>query len=67
MISTEKCECNNCLHNKVCSLKNDIYTVKKAAEEVFEKTNEVIEISIRCREFREEKLVRTPMLGGRFA
>lgn len=58
MIFTGGYDCEKCIHNKVCSLKKDVNKAQSAATEVFDSTNELIEITVRCKAFQDETLVR---------
>lgn len=65
MVFTGGYECAKCSHNRVCNLKDSVNEAKNAAAEVFYKTDERIEITVRCKEFREDVAVRTPSMTGR--
>lgn len=58
MIFTGGYDCEKCIHKNICSLKKDVNAAQSAAIEVFENTNEMIEITVRCKEFQPEVVIR---------
>lgn len=48
---TNQTNCENCIHNKICSIKNKVKEAKGKASTEFSNYNELISISIRCTEF----------------
>lgn len=64
MIFKGKTNCEKCIHEKVCSAKNqqDFLDAKRGIEKLGETISDIFEASVRCKEFREDVAVsvRTP-------
>lgn len=65
MIFKGETTCENCSHRRVCNMRNDLTLAKQEADKVMEKVIDTIEITIRCKEFREDIAVRTPFGGSK--
>lgn len=57
MINTSK-DCKYCIHNKVCSIKDQAKEAKDKAFEIFGDGNELLDISVKCTQFSEGLTVR---------
>lgn len=64
MIFKGETNCEKCIHEKVCSAKNqqDFLDAKRGIEKLGETISDIFEASVRCKEFREDVAVsvRTP-------
>lgn len=62
MIFKGETSCEKCVHNRVCSMKNqqDFLVAKRRIEKLRETISDIFEASVRCKEFREDIAVRTP-------
>lgn len=52
--------CHTCVHFTVCSLTDDVCETKNKVMKEFEDVGPIIEINVRCKEYRKETTVRTP-------
>lgn len=60
MIFTEERTCKNCSHKNVCSIKELFENTKIKVDDLSASMLDSFEISLRCKEFREDVAVRTP-------
>lgn len=67
MIFKGETSCEKCVHKRVCSMKNqqDFLDAKRGIEKLRETISDIFEVSVRCKEFREDVAVRTPFGGNK--
>lgn len=61
MVTTPN-DCENCIHKKVCSIKEQIEEVNRKALTEFRKYDDLIDISVRCKEFCSHGIIRDGQL-----
>lgn len=59
MLFKGETNCEKCIHRRVCSIKNqqDFCDAKREIEKVGETISDIFEVSVRCKEFREDVAV----------
>lgn len=62
MILRGDTNCEKCIHKSVCKMDymQDFIDAKRGIEKLGETISDIFEISIRCKEFREDVAVRYP-------
>lgn len=62
MIFKGETSCEKCIHKSVCKMdyQQDFLDAKRGIEKIGENVSDIFEISVRCKEFREDVAVRTP-------
>lgn len=65
MLFKGETSCEKCSHKNVCSIKELFENTKIKANDLSASILDSFEISLRCKEFREDVAVRTPFGGNK--